>query len=230
MVVAATAGSVAAPSHGEPLDDLLPPVHAGFAADPAPIPVSSEGRIPVSLRLTDSIWTDDDSHPPAATQLRFELDKSFRFDLSDVARCSGGIHYDIRTEVSRCAKVKFASGKIKVRVAFPEQGTPIVVAGDAIAYKANSGKVFIRAYLPAPITGEIFIPVAVGRSAAGPYGVQLTATVPKLAGGYGSLVYLGLRFRKGLFSVACADERLQSRVTNSLADGTKLSVARITNC
>jgi hypothetical protein len=230
LVVAATAGSVATLSHSEQLDDLLPNVHAGFAAEPAPIPVSSEGRIPVSLRLTDSIWTDDGSHPSAATQLRFEFDRSFRLDLSGVARCSGGIHSDIRTEVGRCAKAKFASGKMKVRVAFPEQGTPIVVAGDAIAYKANSRKVFIRAYLPAPITSEISIPVTVGRSAAGAYGVQMTATVPKLAGGFGSLVYLGLRFRKGPFSVACADGHLHSRVTNSLADEAKLSVTFLTNC
>lgn len=229
-LLAITIGSVASSAHSEALDDLLPHTQAGFDADPAPIPDSSVGRIPVSLRLTDSIWTDDGSHPSAATQLRFELDKGFRFDLSDVARCSGGIHSDIRTEVSPCAKVKFASGKIKVRVAFPEQGTPIVVGGDAIAYKANSEKVFIRAYLPAPITGEIFIPVAVGRSAAGAYGVQLTGMVPKLAGGFGSLVYLGLRFRKGLFSLACGDGRLQSRVTDSLADGTKLSAALLTNC
>lgn len=224
------AGSVATAAQGEPLDDLLPHVHTGFVAQPAPVPVPSEGRIPVSLRLADSIWTDDNSHPPAATKLRFESAKSFRLDLSGVARCPGGIHYDIRTEASPCAKVKFASGKIKVRVAFPEQGTPIVVAGDAIAYKANSGKVFIRSYLAAPITGEISIPVAVGRSAAGAYGVQMTATVPKLAAGHGSLVYLGLRFRKGLFSMACPQRRFQSRVTNSLADGTKLGVALLTNC
>lgn len=229
LLVVATAGSVAA-SHSEALDDLLPHTHAGFDADPAPIPDSSVGRIPVSLRLTDSIWTDDGTHPQAATQIRFELDESFRLDLSDFPRCPTGLHYDIRTGESPCEKLKFVTGKMKFEVAFPEQ-EPLVVTGRAIAFKTNGRKITIRAYLPAPVTGEVLIPVQLAKASDGSiYGLTATASIPKVAGGSGSLLYLGLRFRKGLFSLACGDGRLQSRVTDSLADGTKLSVALLTNC
>lgn len=99
-LLAAVSGSVAPPAPGAPLDDLLPHLHTRPTVEPTPIPVPSEGRIPVSLRLADSI----------------------------------------------------------------------------------------------------------------------------------SLTYLGLRFRKGLFSAACPKRRLQSRVTNTFADGTRLGGGLITTC
>ena len=207
----------------------LPRLHATITAEPAPVPVASEGRIPVGLRLSNSIWTDDGSHPPAATEARFEFDKSFQFDLSRVERCRGGVHFDIRTGVSPCEKYKFASGRIKVEVAYPEN-PPMVVGGRAIAFKSGPREFTIHAFIPAPVTADVVIPVAIGRAPAGIYGLRATASIPKIAGGYASLTYLGLRFRKGLFSVACPRGRLQTRVTNSFADGTKLSGALLLPC
>ncbi|HEY6145609.1 MAG TPA: hypothetical protein VIV13_05000 [Solirubrobacterales bacterium] len=221
--------SVATPAHSQALDDLLPRIRTGFAALPAPIPVPSEGRVPVSLRLADSIWTDDGSHPPAATKLRLDLDKNFQLDLSDVPRCQPGLHYDIRTEESPCEKEKFATGMVKVEVAFPEEER-ILVSGRAIAFKIGPGKIMIRTYLGSPVTGEILFPATVGRSSAGAYGVQATVSISKIAAGYGSLTYLGLRFRKGLFSVACRQGRLQSGATNYFADGSVAGGSTITTC
>lgn len=62
------------------------------------------------------------------------------------------------------------------------------------------------------------------------YGFRASVPIPKIAGGYGSLVQLGLRFRKGLFSVACPQGRLQSRVTDSFADGSVVGGTVITTC
>lgn len=49
----------AGPSSAERSIDIgLPNLHTGLVSTPAPIPAPSEGRIPVSLRLADSIWTE----------------------------------------------------------------------------------------------------------------------------------------------------------------------------
>jgi len=224
------AGLAATAAQGEPLDDLLPHVHIGFAAQPAPVPVPSEGRIPVSLRLTDSIWTDDGSHPPAATEVRYELDRSFRLDLSGVPRCPWApIQSYPAFDWSRCAPAAVATGRIKWEVAFPEEEA-VRVGGQAIVYRGRANKLLIRTRIPTPIDAEIVIPVKLSRPAGDAYDLKATASIPKIAAGSGSLVYLGLRFRKGIFSVACADGRLQSRVTNSLTDGTRLGVVLFTNC
>lgn len=230
LLLAVVGGSASTPANSEQLDDLLPHLRTSFAAEPAPIPVPSEGRIPVSLRLADTIWTDDGSHPSAATKVRFEFANQFQLDLSGVPRCSSGIHHDIRTEVSPCEKVKFATGRIKFEVAFPEV-EPLLVAGRAIAYKVNSRTMMIRGWFPAPITGEVLIPVKLGNvPRRSIYDLRATASIPKVAGGFGSLTYLGLRFRKGVFSAACPNRHLQSRVTNTFADGSAFSVARLANC
>jgi hypothetical protein len=108
---------------------------------------------------------------------------------------------------------------------------PIVVQGRAIAYRTDSREFMIRSLLPAPVTGEVLIPVEVGKAPeSAVYGVRATASIPKIAGAYGSLVYLGLRFGKGIFSVACPRERLQSCVTNTFADGTILASGTLLTC
>lgn len=228
LLLATAGGSAAAPASGAQLDDLLPHLHTSLTAEPAPLPVPSEGRIPVSLRLAEAIWTDGPP-PPALAEARFEFDRNFRLDLSQVERCPAGPRFDIRTGVSPCEKYRFASGWIKVNVAFPEN-TPITVKGRAIAFESAPREFMIHAFLPAPVTALIAIPVEIGRARDGIYGLRATAAIPKIAGGYGSLVYLGLRFRKGLFSVACPQGHLQSRLINTYADGTKLSGASVTTC
>jgi len=218
----------AGPSLGdESIDIGLPNLRTRLVATPAPIPAPSEGRMPVSLRLADSIWTDDGSHPPAATGARFELDEQLRLDMADVPICKPTSR--IPRDQSPCDEGKVASGRIQVEVQFSEQ-QPIRVLGDATAYKTGARSMMIYAFLPAPVTATLFVPVTIDRGGSGIYGLEATASIPKIAGGSGSLTYLGLRFRKGLFSAACPKRRLQSRVTDTFADGTRLTGGSITTC
>jgi len=88
----------------------------------------------------------------------------------------------------------------------------------------------IRAELGAPVEGEIVIPVKLSRARGSIYGLRLTASIPKVAGGSGSLVYLGLRFRMGVFSMACTEGRIQSGLRQTFADGAQLSGALLSAC
>ncbi|HEX6781016.1 MAG TPA: hypothetical protein VF125_03190 [Solirubrobacterales bacterium] len=229
-MLAMAIGSLATAAHSQRRDDLVPDVGSRFWIQPAPIPAPSEGRIPVSLRLVDSIWTEGGPASPTATEVRFDFDAHFGLDLSGEPRCPTGIHFDIRTPESPCEKMKFATGKMRFVVAFPDS-EPLTVTGRVIAFKTNERTMRIRAYFPAPITGEVLIPVRLARAPGGSiYGLTATASIPRVAGGYGSLVYLGLRFRKGLFSAACPEGRLQSRGTTTFTDGSKVSIGALTTC
>lgn len=215
-------------SSAERLIDIgLPNLHTGLVATPAPIPAPSEGRIPVSLRLANSIWTDDGTHPPAATEVRFALDKQLRLDMAGVPICKPASR--IPRDQTPCDEGKVASGRIQLEVQFPEQ-QPMRVLGDATAYKTGPRSMTVFAFLPAPVTGMLLVPVTISRGGSGIYGFEVTASIPKAAGGSGSLTYLGLRFRKGLFSAACPKWRLQARVTDTFADGTRLAGGSITTC
>jgi hypothetical protein len=229
-LLAVAVGLAAAPAPGAPLDDLLPHLHTSLTATPAPIPAPSEGRIPVSLRLAESIWTDDGSHPSAATEVRFELDRQLQFDLSGVPRCpSTPIQSYPRSDWGSCKPAIVAGGRIKWEIALPEQEA-FRTGAEAIAYRANRNKLLIRTHVPAPINAEVVISVELSPTSEGRYGLSATASIPMVAGGSGSLTYLGLRFRKGLFSAACPKRRLQSRVTDTFADGTRADGGLIITC
>lgn len=219
----------AAPTARRELANPLPTVQATFSARPTPVPPPSQGRVPVSLRLSDEISTTDGTHPPAVKSILMDLDGQYGLDLSKVKRCPPELQYDNRQVGDPCEGVKFGVGKLTVEVAFPET-QPISVAGRAIAFKQIPGKITIRAFLSAPVTGTIAIPFAVGKNAPGRYGIKLTGTVPKIAGGSGSITDLNMRFRKGVFSAACPSGRLQSAVTNAFADGDSSAVATTLTC
>jgi hypothetical protein len=126
--------------------------------------------------------------------------------------------------------VRFAVGRSKWEVAFPGQ-EPLQVEGRTIAYKIGPRRMAFRVFLPAPVTAEVLIPVEITRVPPGTiYKTRATATVPKVAGGYASLLHLGLHFRKGAFSLACLDRRFQSRLTADFVDGTRTSVALLRAC
>ncbi|HWJ42982.1 MAG TPA: hypothetical protein VNR67_06085, partial [Solirubrobacterales bacterium] len=131
-------------------DAPLPPnVQMSFAAQPAPIPVPSEGRMPVSLRLAASISLEDGSHPPAASRLRFDLDRRFRLDLGDVPACPSGIRSQGRTGRDPCPEARIASGRSGWEVLFPGQ-EPIRAEGPTTAYKIARDRMAIRAFVTGP--------------------------------------------------------------------------------
>jgi hypothetical protein len=212
------------------IDSPLPVVHTTLTATPAPIPAPSEGRVPVSLRLADTVSTDDGSHPPAAAEIRFELDRQLRLDLSGVPRCPwASIHSYPAFDWSICKPAIVAGGRIGWEVAFPEREA-FQAGGETTVYRGNRNKLLIRTYVSAPISSEIVIPIALSLASEGRYGLSATASIAGLAGGSGSLTYLGLRFRKGLFSAACPKRRLQFGVTDTFADGTEAGGGLIITC
>lgn len=226
----AVGGSLVSSAQGAALNDLLPHLRTTFSATPSPIPGPSEGRIPVSLRLADSIWTDDGTHPPAATEVQFAFDKSYRLDLSDVQRCPWSPTQSYPAfDWNTCAPAIVATGRIKWEAAVPE-GKAVPVGAEAIAYRGKANRLLVRTEVPAPVSAEVVIPIKLSRGAEGAYDLKAAASIPQVAGGSGSLTYLGLRFRKGLFSVACPKGRLQVGVRNAFEDGEVIAGAFFSTC
>ena len=227
----ATCLLAAGASLGQGRETLLPPqLEVAYDVQPAPIPVPSEGRVPVGLRLVISIANEDGSHPPAARQLRFAFDRGLRLALGDVPVCPPGIRSHSRTGESPCPEAEIASGRSRWDVAFPER-EPVQVEGRTVAYKMPRGKVGIHVFLSAPVTADVVTTVELAPAPKGSrYGLTATALLPKVAGGAGSLIYMGLRFHKGLFSAACPQRKLQSGLAARFVDGTLASAASTTVC
>lgn len=229
-VAVATCLVAAATVFGQRPETPLPPdIDVTYGLQPAPIPVASEGRIPVSLRLSTSIEMEDGSHPPATRELRFAFDRQYRLDLGDVPICPAAVRSQGRGE-SPCPEAEIASGRSEWDVAFPGQ-EPMQVEGRTVAYKIPHGKLALHVFLSAPVTADIVTTVELSRAPKGSrYGLLATAFLPKVAGGNGALLYMGLRFDKGLFSVACPQRNLQSSLAAGFVDGTRVSVGSLTTC
>ncbi|HEX2265577.1 MAG TPA: hypothetical protein VHH14_04780, partial [Solirubrobacterales bacterium] len=73
--------------------------------------------------------------------------------------------------------------------------------------------------------------VKVKKKKEGRYGLNSVATIPKIAGGSGSVKSFNLAItKKGVLTAKCADGKLQAHATSVFADGTKAAATIIRPC
>ncbi|HEU4738781.1 MAG TPA: hypothetical protein VFS54_06835 [Solirubrobacterales bacterium] len=190
---------------------------------------------PISFFLWSKLRTLDDKHPPAIKEFKLEGDKNVVVDVKGVPACTSGRLQSRTTAAARkaCGPALVGSGTTDVEVQFPEQ-PPIDVHSELLAFnggfKGGVTTLYIHAYLTAPVTAAIVTTVKIKKVKKGRYGTESIASVPKIAGGSGSVTYFKLKFDKGIIFAKCPDGRLQAHGTGVFADGTKASATVIRPC
>ena len=206
-------------------NDLLPPeVEATFEADFTPKALPKMEQAPVSLRAAMGFKNSDGSHPPALKEFEIEEDRHLRLNLKDVPVCGRGT-VESPPPQQRCRQALIGAGKAVVNIKFPEQ-EPVITRAKVFAFNAGmrdgARDIMLSAYITVPTPATIVFWVKVKKIGSGPYGLNLVGSVPKIAGGSGSVTYLGVRFRKGVFSAACPDRGLGTQFTATFVEGTRL--------
>lgn len=135
----------------------------------------------------------------------------------------------------RCKTALIGSGKMVVHIQFPEVEEPVVTHAKVTAYNAGmrdgARALILHAYITFPTPAAFIISIEVRKSNLSRYGLKLVGSVPKIAGGSGSVTHLGVRFRKGIFSATCpADRQLDTRFNTTFADGTRVSGEVVRAC
>lgn len=190
---------------------------------------------PISFFLWSKLRTVDGTHPPAIREFKLEGDKNVAIDVKGVPTCTSGKLQSQTTSAARkvCGPAIVGSGTTDVEVQFPEQ-PPIGVHSELLAFnggfKGGVTTLYIHAYLTAPVTAAIVTTVKIKKVKKGRYGTESIATIPKIAGGSGSVTYFKLKFDKGIIFAKCPDGRLQAHGTGVFADGTKASATVIRPC
>jgi hypothetical protein len=206
--------------------DLLPPaVEAKFDATLTPTKLSGAEQTAVSQRVAMQFADADGSHPPALKEFEIEEDRRVRLDLRGLPVCHPPLPDEPPLRVS-CRKALIGRGKMRVEIAFPEQ-PPFTSHSDLRAYKGpvvdGRRELILAAYLTVPTPAAITATVAIERSADGRYGLKMIGSLPKIAGGSGSVTYLAVRFHKGVISATCGpDGDVDTRFAAVFADGTHL--------
>lgn len=218
-------------------------IHAGnltltFNGGITPTKLPKNKLAPITLNVQGKIATNDGSHPPALKEFLLETDKNGTVNAKGVPACTSGKLQatDTKHAEAACKKAIVGTGTTAVEVAFPEQ-KPIPVTSKLLAInggvKGGVTTIFIHAYFGSPIPGAIVTTVKVKKIHKGRFGTYSVATIPKIAGGNGSVTSFNLTVgnkHKGYLMAKCPDGHLDAHGTAVFSDGTRASGSVIRKC
>jgi hypothetical protein len=207
-----------------------------FDGEFSPSKLPKNKLAPISLTASGKIATKDGTHPPALKEAIVETDKNGTIDVKGLPTCKAGElqSRDTKAAEKACNKAKIGQGQTTVEVQFPEQN-PINVNSKLLVinggFSGGTTTLYIHAYFSAPVTGAIVTTLKIKKVNKGRYGLLTKATIPKIAGGSGSVKSFNLAITKrGVLSAKCADGKLQANATAIFADGTKASAPIVRTC
>jgi hypothetical protein len=215
-------------------------VNGGFS----PTTLPKNKLAPISFFASGKINTIDGTHPPALKEFLVETDKNGSVDVTGFPTCTSGKlqSQDTGNAEAICKKAIIGKGTTAVDIAFPESK---VVPVNSKLLVFNGGKkggvttFFIHAYITVPVPAAIVTTVKIKKINKGRYGLLATGSIPKIAGGSGSVRSFSLTVNKkytykgkkmSILSAKCPDGKLQANGTAIFADGTRASAGVVRTC
>jgi hypothetical protein len=141
-----------------------------------------------------------------------------------------------------CSDALIGSGTGKVEVTFPEQA-PFSSTGPLLLFNAGvrgaTTKVLLHAYVDIPAPTAIVVPAEITRIHNGAYGLEITARIPRIAGGAGSVtkfqLNVGRKFTyrgqaRSFLAATCPAGHWGARGEAEFSDGTRLHVLHVFSC
>ncbi len=198
--------------------------------------LSKTKQTPISLTVEGDIATVDGTHPPALKEFNVETDKNGAINVKGLPVCTAAKlqSQDTKHAEAICKSAIIGSGKANIEVAFPEQA-PIPAKTKIIAFnggfKGGVTTIYIHAYLTVPTPAAVVTTVKVKKIHHGRYGLEAQSSIPKIAGGSGSVTHFDLKIdKKGVLSAKCPDGKLQAHGTAVFSDGTRVSAEVVRAC
>lgn len=205
-----------------------------------PKKLSKTKPTPITLNISGKIDTTSGKHPPALKEVVVETDKNGSIDVKGLPACTSGKlqAQDTKHAEAICPKAIIGDGKTNVEVEFPEQA-PFIAKSKLLAFnggfKGGKTTILIHAYLSSPVSAAVVTTVKISKIHNGRFGTKSIASVPRIAGGYGSVRSFELTFDRGykntpyLFA-KCPDGHLNAKATSVFADGTRLTGSFVRSC
>lgn len=219
----------------KPVKTVVGEIETEFDGGFSPKALPKKGKAPITFFLWGKIRKIDGKHPPAMREFVLEGDKNVEIDVKGLPTCKSGQIQATTTAAARkaCGPAIVGAGTTEAEVQFPEQ-PPIDIKSELLAFnggfRGGVTTLYIHAFLTAPVTAAIVTTVKVKNVRKGRYGTESIATIPKIAGGSGSVTYFKLNFEKGLLRGGCPDGKLQARGTAIFEDKTRISAGVVRPC
>jgi hypothetical protein len=215
---------------------------AGGGFSPTALP--KKGSAPIGLTAEGKIETTDGSHPPALKEALIETPKSGTIQVKGYPTCTSGQLQatDTKSAEKACGPAIIGSGKTTIQIAFAEQN-PINVQSKLLVINGGEAggtvTLYIHAYITVPTPAAVVTTVKIKKHPNGPFGLLSTATIPKIAGGAGSVTSFQLKIDKkytykgkkvSILNLGCPTPKLPVHVEGIFSDGTKLTTEFIRTC
>jgi hypothetical protein len=201
-----------------------------------PKTLSKTKLTPISLNVSGDIKTVDGTHPPALKEFNVETDKNGAIEVKGLPVCTAAKlqSQDTKHAEAICKSAIIGSGQATAEIAFPEQA-PIPAKSKIIAFnggfKGGVTTLFVHAYLTVPTPAAIVTTVKIKKIHKGRFGLEAKSSIPKIAGGSGSVTHFNLAItKKGVLLAKCPDGKLQAHGTAVFSDGTRASAEVIRTC
>jgi hypothetical protein len=218
--------------------NLVLTFNGGFS----PKALSKTTMEPISLNVSGKIGTADGTHPPALKEVVIDTDKNGTIDVRGVPTCKAG-QLEAQTTANAekvCKPAILGTGTTDVEILFPES-SPIPIHSKLLALnggtKGGTTTLYIHAFLTSPVAAAIVTTVKISKEHKGPYGIRSVASVPKIAGGSGSVTAFSLTFPKKLFTykgkkhgyllAKCSNGKFLAQAEANFTDGTKVGPASV---
>jgi hypothetical protein len=204
--------------------DLKFTADGGFS--PEALPKSKPA--PISFFLSGKVESKTGAHPPALKTFELEGDKHVAIDVKGVPVCKSSQLQSTTTAAAKavCGKTLVGQGKTQVEIQFPEQ-SPIPVKSDLLVLNGGTQggvtTLFVHAYITVPTPAAIVTTVKIKKIHKGRYGLGSVATIPKIAGGSGSIKSFELKINPPILTATCPDGHLNARGAAIFAEGLKVS-------
>lgn len=221
-----------------------------FKGSFAPHSLPRDRPVPVTVDLEGAISTTDGSHPPALRRIEIALNRSGKLSTAGLPACSGaGLQStSTQTALQRCRPSLVGRGSFEADVQFPGAGL-VPASGTMLAFfgkKEGNPALVLHLYATAPVQTTFILPLTISHRASGQFGTILSARIPTLAGGLGSVTKIDLTIgrtytyrgqRRGFINASCAAPAgfpgalfLLARGSFHFADGRKIDTTLARDC
>ncbi len=199
---------------------------------------------PIKLKMHGNLSTVSGDLPPIIKSIKLDVDGDGDIETKGLPVCHSSALQSSPVSAARksCPDSIIGTGIGHAIVAFPDQkgidvSSPLTFFNGPNS--ANKWTIYVHAYITVPVPAAIVVPVKIKRINKGPFGYQVEANFPKIAGGAGipisAKMEVGHRWTHGgkrlsYLNGRCEDGKLQAQGRFEFKDGTVLSGSFLKPC
>jgi hypothetical protein len=172
-------------------------VRITFSGDFSPHTLPRDELAPVTIDVKGAIGTTDGTHPPAVRRIEIAINRHGRLSTQGLPACSSPLLQSTSTETAlkRCRPALVGRGHFAANVEFPN-ADPVLATGTMLAFYGKSdGKqaLLLHLYATTPVRATFVLPLTISNRGNELFGTILSAKIPTLAGGLGSVTQIDLK-------------------------------------